>query len=67
MVFLKTYLGRRHFTGGWQGFYFAICHAFMRTTRIALLLEDQQGGWISRSAPGLTPNNAQHPQEMNWR
>lgn len=42
MVFLKTYFGRRHFTGGWQGFYFALCHAFMRTTRIALLLEDQQ-------------------------
>ncbi len=43
MVFFKTYIGRRHFTGGWQGYYFALCHAFMRTTRIALLLEDRQG------------------------
>jgi glycosyltransferase involved in cell wall biosynthesis len=44
MVFLKTYFGRRHFTGGWQGYYFALCHAFMRTTRIAFLLEEQQTG-----------------------
>jgi hypothetical protein len=39
MVFLKTYFGRRHFTGGWQGYYFALSHAFMRATRIALMLE----------------------------
>lgn len=39
LVFLKTYFGRRHFTGGWQGYYFALCHAFMRTTRLALILE----------------------------
>jgi hypothetical protein len=39
MVFLKTYFGRRHFTGGWQGYYYALCHAFMRTTRLALMLE----------------------------
>jgi glycosyltransferase involved in cell wall biosynthesis len=39
MVFLKTYFGRRHFTGGWQGYYFSMSHAFMRATRIALMLE----------------------------
>lgn len=39
LVFLKTYFGRRHFTGGWQGYYYALCIAFMRTTRIALMLE----------------------------
>ena len=39
MVFLKIYFGRRHFTGGWQGYYFALSHAFMRATRIALMLE----------------------------
>lgn len=39
LVFLKTYFGRRHFTGGWQGYYYALCHAFMRTTRLALMLE----------------------------
>lgn len=39
LVFLKTYFGRRHFTGGWQGYYYALCIAFMRTTRLALMLE----------------------------
>jgi glycosyltransferase involved in cell wall biosynthesis len=39
MVFLKTYFGRRHFTGGWRGYYFALSHAFMRATRLALMLE----------------------------
>jgi glycosyltransferase involved in cell wall biosynthesis len=37
--FLKCYFGRRHIFGGWKGFYFALCHAFMRTTRIAKMLE----------------------------
>jgi glycosyltransferase involved in cell wall biosynthesis len=37
--FFKCYFGRRHIFGGWKGFYFAICHAFMRTTRIAKMLE----------------------------
>jgi glycosyltransferase involved in cell wall biosynthesis len=38
LAFLKAYIGRRHFTGGWRGFYFSICQAFMRTTRIAKML-----------------------------
>jgi glycosyltransferase involved in cell wall biosynthesis len=37
--FFKTYIGRRHFTGGWKGFYFAVGQAFMRTSRIAKMLE----------------------------
>ena len=37
--FLKCYFGRRHIFGGCKGFYFALCHAFMRTTRIAKMLE----------------------------
>jgi glycosyltransferase involved in cell wall biosynthesis len=37
--FLKTYIGRRHFTGGWKGFYFAVGQAFMRTSRVAKMLE----------------------------
>ena len=41
LVFLKTYFWRRHFTGGWQGYYFSLCHAFMRTTRIAFMLESR--------------------------
>lgn len=62
MVFLKGYIGRRHFTGGWQGFYFALCHAFMRTTRIAFLLEEQEKGSrpASRGSPALT--DAADPQ-----
>lgn len=39
LTFLKFYVGRRHITGGWQGFYFSLVGAFMRTTRIARLLE----------------------------
>lgn len=38
--FVKSYVFRRHFTGGWQGFYFSLCHAFMRTSRIAKMLEN---------------------------
>jgi glycosyltransferase involved in cell wall biosynthesis len=40
--FLKTYIGRRHFTGGWKGFYFSISQAFMRTARIAKILEARE-------------------------
>jgi glycosyltransferase involved in cell wall biosynthesis len=43
LQFLKSYIGRRHISGGWKGFYFALCHAFMRTTRIAKMLELTQG------------------------
>ena len=38
-VFLKDYIGRRHFTGGWKGFVFSLNTAFMRTLRIAKMLE----------------------------
>jgi glycosyltransferase involved in cell wall biosynthesis len=39
ITFLKMYVVRRHFTGGWKGFFFALCHAQMRTSRIAKMLE----------------------------
>jgi glycosyltransferase involved in cell wall biosynthesis len=39
LAFIKYYIFRRHCTGGWKGFYFSICHAFARTTRIAKMLE----------------------------
>jgi hypothetical protein len=39
LSFMKYYLFRLHFTGGWKGFYFALAHAFMRTSRIAKMLE----------------------------
>lgn len=38
-AFVKYYIFRRHCTGGWKGFYFSICQAFARTTRIAKMLE----------------------------
>lgn len=38
-VFLRDYFGRRHFTGGWKGFVFSLETAFMRTMRIAKMLE----------------------------
>jgi glycosyltransferase involved in cell wall biosynthesis len=37
--FFKSYLLRRHCTGGWKGFYFALSYAFMRTTAVAKMLE----------------------------
>lgn len=42
LTFLKFYIGRRHITGGWKGFYFSAIHAFMRLTRIARMLEASQ-------------------------
>jgi glycosyltransferase involved in cell wall biosynthesis len=39
ITFIKFYFLRLHFTGGWKGFYFALCHAFMRASRIAKMLE----------------------------
>lgn len=53
--FLKTYIGRGHFTGGWKGFYFSLTQAFMRTSRIAKILEARQkGAEDDRSARGKT-------------
>jgi glycosyltransferase involved in cell wall biosynthesis len=70
MVFLKTYFGRRHFTGGWQGYYYALCHAFMRTTRIALLLEQhrQGSGRVPRSLPSAAdpPASPQRVSQASW-
>lgn len=40
LTFLKFYLGRRHITGGWKGFYFSAVHAFMRLTRIARMIDE---------------------------
>jgi glycosyltransferase involved in cell wall biosynthesis len=42
LSFAKFYLIRRHCFGGWRGLYFAMAQAFMRTTRIAKMLEKQQ-------------------------
>lgn len=39
LVFLKFYLLRRHVTGGWKGFMFALTAAFARSLRLAKLLE----------------------------
>jgi len=40
--FFKSYILRAHFTGGWKGFYFAFNQAFMRTSRIAKILEARE-------------------------
>jgi glycosyltransferase involved in cell wall biosynthesis len=39
LAFLRFYLLRRHVTGGWRGFMFALTAAFARTLRIAKMLE----------------------------
>ncbi|HLS18979.1 MAG TPA: glycosyltransferase family 2 protein [Paracoccaceae bacterium] len=38
-AFFRFYVLRRHFTGGWQGFAFALISAFGRTLRIIKLLQ----------------------------
>lgn len=38
-TFLKEYFGRFHVAGGWKGFVFSLNTAFMRTLRIAKMLE----------------------------
>lgn len=38
LSFLKFFLLRRHFTGGWKGFMFALAAAFARTLRLAKML-----------------------------
>lgn len=40
-TFLKFYLFRRHVTGGWRGFFFALTAAYARTLRIAKILQVQ--------------------------
>lgn len=42
--FLKFYLVRRHLTGGWKGFFFALAAAFARTLRLAKMLERSGAG-----------------------
>jgi len=75
--FLKCYLMRRHFTGGWKGFYFALCHAFMRTSRVAKVLEATSGAPLApdpfTSRPRAAPvqavdmaGEATTEAERNW-
>ena len=53
--FIKFYFLRRHCTGGWKGFYFSLTHAFMRTTRIAKMLE---------AATAPASHTDRHPQKI---
>jgi glycosyltransferase involved in cell wall biosynthesis len=59
--FLKCYFGRRHIFGGWKGFYFALCHAFMRTTCIAKMLELAWGQEMPEDADVFTTLPALRP------
>jgi glycosyltransferase involved in cell wall biosynthesis len=42
IVFAKMYFFLRHCFGGWKGLYFSLCQAFMRTSRIAKMIESAQ-------------------------
>jgi glycosyltransferase involved in cell wall biosynthesis len=55
LAFLKYYVLRRHYSGGWKGFYFALCQAFMRTTRIAKMLERVALKEAERRNPSAPP------------
>lgn len=50
LQFLKFYFMRRHVTGGWKGFVFALTAAFARTLRIAKMLErlDRDSGFSEK-------------------
>jgi glycosyltransferase involved in cell wall biosynthesis len=50
LAFLRFYLLRRHVTGGWRGFMFALTAAFARTLRIAKMLERAERGRDGRSS-----------------
>lgn len=52
LVFLKTYLLRRHITGGWRGFAFSATVGFVRMLRIAKMLERMD---IERAGPRADP------------
>lgn len=49
MTFLKYYILRRHITGGWRGFFFALSAAYARTLRIAKILEMRTTGERGRN------------------
>ncbi|MBY8978204.1 glycosyltransferase family 2 protein [Rhodobacteraceae bacterium NNCM2] len=50
LTFLKFYFLRRHVTGGWKGFFFALSAAYARTLRLAKILERQGEKVSHRSA-----------------
>ena len=52
--FVKFYIIRRHILGGWKGFYFSLANAFMRTTRIAKMLEATSRADSTRPEIGTT-------------
>lgn len=64
LTFIKSYFGRRHVFGGWKGFYFALCHAFMRTTRIAKMLELAWGQEKPESAEVFVSHSALRPASL---
>lgn len=63
--FIKFYVIRRHFTGGWKGFYFSLTHAFMRTTRIAKMLEAATAPEADTSAAATSRHTQGAPLRPN--
>ena len=53
-TFVKFYLLRRHITGGWRGFFFALSAAYARTLRIAKMLETEDQATTSSSVKKKT-------------
>lgn len=52
VAFMRFYLLRRHVTGGWRGFVFALAAAFARTMRIAKMLERAEAEGASQGRRG---------------
>ncbi|MEM8842640.1 MAG: glycosyltransferase family 2 protein [Pseudomonadota bacterium] len=57
LTFLKFYLLRRHVTGGWKGFFFALSAAYARTLRLAKILEYRERGSLSETGGQKKPDD----------
>lgn len=67
LAFLRFYALRRHFTGGWQGYMFALSAAFARTLRVAKMLERSEAGAGAARAPeGLPPATDAAPKDDDF-
>jgi glycosyltransferase involved in cell wall biosynthesis len=54
LAFMRFYVLRRHVTGGWRGFMFALATAFMRTLRVAKMLERAEDAEPVPASPGAS-------------
>jgi glycosyltransferase involved in cell wall biosynthesis len=69
LAFLRFYLLRRHVTGGWPGFVFALAASFARALRIAKMLERAEAeaaGHGAGDAPGDHARSCERGKDGAW-